>query len=798
MNKLSAIFGSLLLLLIIGLLVFIFWQSPKYDGEVKISGMIEAVEVHFDKYGIPHIYAQNEADAYRALGYVHAQDRLFQLEMMRRVGSGTLAEFLGKDLLEIDQFFHTLGIPKHSKESSIAFLAQGETPWKKAAEAYLNGVNEFIENGTLPVEYLLLGEKPRPYTFEDMHSIIGYMSFTFAMGLKTDPLVTKMAKELGPEYLNSLSVQTLPEHHLIPVNYPDSLTGNTTQTSSTFAAMLGKLPVPMLEGSNAWVISGSRTKSGKVLFNNDTHIGFSSPSVWYEAHIEYPGYSFYGNHLAGIPFGLVGHSRHHSLGLTMFENDDQDFFEEKLNPANPNEILVGDSAFSISTRKEIIKVKDEESVEFEIRETIHGPIMNSVVKEISDLTTNPVSSWWVYVLEPTKALEAIFKLNHATTIEEVANGASLIHAPGLNIMYGDSLGNIAWWAAAKLPIRSEKVHSKIFADGSDPETMSKGWYPFTDNPQSINPESGFVATSNNQPDTMRNGVFFPGYYYPGDRWNRIATTITSRNDWDLESIKALQLETVNETHPKNVQFMLSQINQTDFAENQEVIEALQNWDGDHKLDSEVPTIYYKWLYHTLRLAMADELGEAGFNAYLETFMMIRSTRHFLSHIENRWWDNNSTDPTESREQIISEALKLTLKELSVQFGNDVKNWNWEKAVVAEHPHPLGAQKPLDKILNIRTEAIPANEEAVNKLAFKLNGEGIYRVTSGPAMRIILDFENIEESVSVLPTGNSGNRFSKHYADQKELFAKGKYRLQMMNESDIKEKSIGKLVLVPSN
>jgi penicillin amidase len=798
MNKFSAIFGSLLLLLILGLLIFIFWQSPKYDGEVKISELKEAVEVHFDKYGIPHIYAQNEADAYRALGYIHAQDRLFQLEMMRRVGSGTLAEFLGKDLLEIDQFFHTLGIPKHSKESSAAFLAQGETPWKKAAEAYLNGVNEFIENGTLPVEYLLLGEKPRPYTFEDMHSIIGYMSFTFAMGLKTDPLVTKIAKELGPEYLSSLSVQTLPEHHLIPVNYPDSLAGNTDPSNSTFSAMLEKLPVPMLEGSNAWVISGSRTKSGKVLFNNDTHIGFSSPSVWYEAHIEYPGYSFYGNHLAGIPFGLVGHSRHHSLGLTMFENDDQDFFEEKLNPANPNEILVGDSAFSISIRREIIRIKGQEPIEFEIRETIHGPIINPVVKEISDLTTNPVSSWWVYVLEPTKALEAIFKLNHATTIQEVADGASLIHAPGLNIMYGDSLGNIAWWAAAKLPIRSKKVHSKIFADGSDPETMSKGWYPFTDNPQSINPESGFVATSNNQPDTMRNGVFFPGYYYPGDRWNRISTTITSRNDWDLESIKALQLETVNETHPKNAQFMLSQINQTDFAENQEVIEALQNWDGDHKLDSEVPTIYYKWLYHTLRLAMGDELGEAGFNAYLETFMMIRSTRHFLTHTENRWWDNKSTDPTETQEQIISEALKLTLKELSVQFGNDIKNWNWENALVAEHPHPLGAQKPLDKIFNVRTGALPANEESVNKLAFKLNGEGIYRVTSGPAMRIILDFENVEESVSVLPTGNSGNRFSKHYADQKELFAKGKYRLQMMKESDIKEKSKGKLVFVPSN
>jgi penicillin G amidase len=798
MNKLPAVFGSLLLLLILSLLIFIFWQSPKYNGEVEIPGMNEEVEVHFDKFGIPHIYAQNEADAYRALGYVHAQDRLFQMEMMRRVGSGTLAEFLGKDLLEIDQFFHTLGIPQHAKESTAAFLAQGETPWKKAAEAYIAGVNEFIHNGTLPVEYLLLGEKPRPYTVEDMHSIIGYMSFTFAMGLKTDPLITKMARELGPDYLNSLSVQTLPEHHVIPVNYPDSLKKDSDPVSSTLSALLGKLPVPLLEGSNAWVISGSRTKSGKVLFNNDTHIGFSSPSVWYEAHLEYPGFSFYGNHLAGIPFGLVGHTRHHSIGLTMFENDDHDFFEEKLNPSNPNEILIGDSVFPITSRKEQIKVKGQEPVEFEIRETIHGPIMNAVSKEIATMTSNPVASWWVYILEPTRAIEAIYQMNHANTIQAVANAAELIHAPGLNIMYGDSLGNIAWWAAAKLPIRSEKVHSKIFADGSDPETMPKGWYPFTDNPQSINPESGFVATSNNQPDTLRNGVFFPGYYFPGERWNRIAKTISSRSDWDLESIKALQNETINETHPKNAQFMLSVLNQAEFSENSNLLDALQSWDGDHDIDSEIPTVYYKWLYHTLRLAMADELGEDAFNAYLETFVIVRSNPHFLTHEENKWWDNTTTDRIESREQIINEAFRITLDELSVQFGKDSKAWKWKNAVLAEHPHPLGSQKPLDKIFNVKTQAVPANEEAVNKLAFKLNGEGIYRVTSGPAMRIILDFENVDQSVSVLPTGNSGNRFSKHYADQKDLYARGRYRPQMMNESNIKRKSTGKLILKPSN
>lgn len=798
MKKPLSIFGFFGLFLILGLLIFIFSQSPQYDGELKLEGLKEKVEVHFDKFGIPHIYARNGEDAYRALGYVHAQDRLFQLEMMRRVGSGTLSEFLGKDLLEIDQFFHTLGIPKHSKESAAAFLAQGETPWKSAAEAYLAGVNEFITNGKLPVEYLLLGEKPRPYTFEDMHSIVGYMSFTFAMALKTDPLVTKMARELGHEYLNSLSIQTLPSHHVIPVNYPDSLKVDSTSIRSDFTALLKKLPVPLLEGSNSWVIAGSRTKSGKVLFSNDTHIGFSSPSVWYEAHLEYPGFSFYGNHLAGVPFGLVGHTRHHSIGLTMFENDDHDFFEEKLNPNNSSEIIVGDSIFPINSRKELIKIKGHEPIEFEVKETLHGPIINPVVKEIASMTTNPVSSWWVYVLEPSKALEAIFKMNHAKSIQEVAKAASLIHAPGLNIMYGDSMGNIGWWAAAKLPIRSDKVHSKIFADGSDPESQPKGWYSFSDNPQSINPEIGFVASANNQPDSMRNGVFFPGYYFPGERWNRIAKTISSRSDWNQESIRELQLENINEVQPKNAQFLLSLIKKQDFQEYSDALEALQNWNGAHDLNLAAPTIYYKWQYHILRLAMEDELGEDAFKSYLETFIMVRSIPHFLTHEKNRWWDKVHTDTKETREEIIREALQLSLEELSSQFGKNSDEWKWEKAVSLEHPHPLGIQQPLDKIFNIRTEAVPANEESVNKLAFRLNGDGIYKITSGPAMRIILDFSNVENSVSVLPTGNSGNRFSKHYADQKELYSKGRYRPQLMDAEEIREKSKGKLMLVPSD
>lgn len=795
MKKIGLILGSLILLTIFSVLVFIFLHSPKYKGEFEMIGLNEEVEVLFDTYGIPHIYAENEEDAYEALGYVHAQDRLFQLEMMRRAGTGTLSEFLGSELLDIDIFFRTLGIPKHALESTDLWNSSINSPWKVATEAYISGVNQFIAEGNLPMEYSLLGEKPREFTVNDMHGITGYMSFGFAMGVKTDPLITKMVRTLPKEYLEVLSIQTLPSHHFIPTNYPDSLF-SSHEDKSSLLSMLEKLPTPLLEGSNGWVISGSKTESGKVISANDTHIGFSSPSVWYEAHLEYPGHSFYGYHLAGLPFGFVGNTRFHSIGLTMFENDDQDFYEIKLKPDDPNSYLLGEETYPIQKRKESIPIKGSKAFELEVKSTIHGPILNEAVPEIGELSQNPIASWWVYVLEPTRALEATYKMNHAKSMQEVANAAKLIHAPGLNIMYGDSIGNIAWWAAAKLPIRSEKVHSKIIADGSDPETLPQGWYPFTDNPMSINPERGFVVSANNQPDTLQNGIFYPGYYYPGDRYKQIADKLAERDDWNQESMKEVQLETVNTSHPKNANSLLSAIDLSAFEVEQGILDLLNTWEGNHDLTAVEPTLYYKWLYHTYRLSMEDELGKKAFSDYLETFLMIRSTVNFLSAVDNPWWDNKETEKIESKSDIISEALRLSLDELTSQFGEDWETWNWEKAIVSEHPHPLGVQKPLDKLFNVKTKALEANAEGVNKLAFKLNGEGIYQVTSGPAMRIIIDFAEVEKSISVLPTGQSGNRFSPHYSDQADLYVNGKYRPQLMNRMEIEDNMKSKLTFIP--
>jgi penicillin amidase len=326
--------------------------------------------------------------------------------------------------------------------------------------------------------------------------------------------------------------------------------------------------------------------------------------------------------------------------------------------------------------------------------------------------------------------------------------------------------------------------------------MPQGWYPFSLNPRSINPPSGFVASANNQPDTLQNGLLFPGYYFPGERWKQIADAINSKDDWTIQEMKAIQLEVVNTDHAQIAQIMLSQIPDFDFEGKERVKSLLENWDGNHELSSSIPTIYYKWLYHVLRLAMEDELGKEAFETYLGSFVMIRSNLPYIRNFDHPWWDKVNTPEKENASQIFSESLKITLQELEAQFGDNINSWDWEKAVILEHPHPLGSQKPLDKIFNVKTDPVPANDESVNKLAFKLNGEGIYKVTSGPAMRILLDFMDVDRSLSVLPTGQSGNRFSKHYRDQASLYTKGKYRYQLMDKNEIVESAKDSLILTP--
>ncbi len=474
----------ILMLASIGLYFYLNAQKPSLSGELVLEGLHETVEVFFDEYGVPHIYAQNEEDAYFALGYVHAQDRLFQMEMLRRAADGRLSEVLGKDLLKVDQFFRTLGLNKFAENHAQQFFNTSEHPYQQSAIAYQKGVNQYVKTGKTPLEFTIIGIPKEEFTPKDIYLAVGFMSFGFAEGIRADPVLQKILNEYGTEYANALVMHAEDNMPRIPIHRETTPQTPSTKLIASISEALNQIPVALWNGSNGWVVSAKKSQSGFPILANDTHIGFGQPAVWYEAHIEYPGFSFYGHHVAGIPFGLLGNNRFCGWGLTMFENDDIDFFIEKVNPENENQVWFKDHWEDLTIRDEVIRIKKEEPVTLSVKTSRHGPVINAINDDVEDEGAL-VSLSWMLTKETNHAVEAIYNLNHAAAFEDVKKAAAAFSAPGLNLMYGDIEGNIAWWAIAKLPIRPTHVNSKFFLDGASGEDEYLGFYPFSKNPQSL-------------------------------------------------------------------------------------------------------------------------------------------------------------------------------------------------------------------------------------------------------------------------------------------------------------------------
>lgn len=789
----------LIFFLVVGLLLLggyflLRSTSPNYEGSLQLEGLDKKVEVFYDDYGIPHIYADTEKDAQFALGFVHAQDRLFQMEMIRRVGRGDLAEILGPDMAKTDRFFRTIGTLESARRAAKVFHAKADDdPMKIAAQAYLDGINAFIDQDNLPVEYQLMGIPVRHFTIEDTYATFAYMAFSFAQAFRTDPLVMRIKEKYGDAYLADLDVHWNPAAQVIP-HYKAAEMEEEMAEAFGIKELFESMPVAPWIGSNSWVIGPSKTKNGKVLFSNDTHIAYAQPSVWYEAHIEFPGLKSYGSYLAGVPFPVIGHNEHHAIGLTMFENDDIDFYVEKINPENANQVYVNDHWEEMESREERVKVLDEEDLVFTVQTTRHGPLVNDAIEDISKTTEDPISFWWVYNEFIPNNLELAYGMSHKKTLEEVRACIATGAAPGLNVMYGDVDGNIAWWAMAKLPKRPEHTNSKFFLDGASGEDEIDGYYEFEDNPQSENPPSGFVYSANNQP-TTHNGVMHPGYYIPQARAKRIVDILSTDKKWDMEAAQEMITDVKSPIMPKVAQAVLAQLSEDKTELEAQAATVLGEWDGDNQLDDIAPTIYTKLLFHIAEKTFADELGEEDFNTFLLTHMIKRTLPFLAQNDTSVWWDKKDTEALESRQDIFQEAYSQTIQELETQLGGDINEWKWGKVNSIEHPHPLAQVEALRGTFNVGPMPIKGATEVINNQMSIPNAEGMYEVKAGPALRRIIDFGDMEHSVSVLPSGQSGNFMSPHYGDQAEMFAKGEFRLQMTNKDEIKK--IGKkLVLKP--
>ncbi|WP_298476001.1 penicillin acylase family protein [uncultured Maribacter sp.] len=788
--------GVLLLLLFVS----ISFLKPNYKGEVKFLSLKKEVSVHYDTYGIPHIYAETEEDAYKALGYVHAQDRLWQMELMRRISTGRLSQVFGKDLIGMDKFFLSLGIADAAEKTVATLDLNSEIV--ALSKAYLEGVNKFIKDGPTPIEYYLTGIEKQDFTLVDMYNTVGYMAFSFAMAHKTDPLLTNIKDKLGVAYLADLEINVDPNTTWIK-NYAsqetDSLTRKTeiqNTIASTVNTTLGKMALPLFEGSNSWVIAPEKTKNGAVIFANDPHIGFAQPSVWYEAHISTPTYKKYGYHLGGVPFPLLGHNRKLAYGLTMFENDDVDFYYEETNPADSTQYKTptGWEPYTLVTKN--IKVKDEEDVIFTYKKTRHGPVLNGIANQITG--ERPISMSWTYTSQENKVFRALYSMSHANNLEEFKRGLPNIHAPGLNVMYGDAKGNIAWFATAKLHTLPDRVNSKMIMNGSSGAYERLGYLDFSKNPKAINPPWNYVYSANNQPDSVE-GSLYPGYYLPENRAKRITQLLEPKNDWDKKSASKMITDVTSPVNLLVLTALCKVIDVKNLNNNElSLLDDLNKWQGDYPLNSYSATVYHRWVYYFLKNTFSDELGEEMFNQLLSTHLHKRLIAPMASKNASVWWDNvNTKEKKETQADIINTSFKEAWASLEDDFGANYKKWTWDKVHTLEHEHPIGKVKALRSFFNVGPFPVIGSREVINNMFFGYNNTGKYKVSSGPSTRRIIDFSDVENSISILPTGQSGNPFSRHYKDQAQMFVNGEFRKMLMNKKEIEETSKSLLIFSPN-
>lgn len=798
MKRLLIALAGLIVVLAVVVGGYVYSKQPTRQGMVELQHLQGSVTVRYDERGIPHIRADNETDLYRALGYVHAQDRLFQMEVLRRLARGELAEVLGPKLLDTDKLMRTLRI----RERADTYLANldRQSPAFVAMQAYLDGINQYQDSHPNPVEFDVLGIRKRPFTALDTISIAGYMAYSFAAAFRTEPLLTYVRDQLGADYLNVFDLDWQPKGVLANnANSGPALASGDWQDLNALARLseqaLADNGLPQFEGSNAWAVSGSRTKSGKPLLAGDPHIRFSVPSVWYEAHLSAPGFELYGHYQALMPFASLGMNRDFGWSITMFQNDDLDLIAEKVNPDNANQVWYRGQWVDLVTHEQQIAVKGQAPVTLVLRQSPHGPIVNDALG--SNAGKTPIAMWWGFLESQNPILEGFYQLNRADTLAKARSAAAKVHAPGLNIVWANARGDIGWWAAAQLPKRAAGVKPWFILDGSSSDADKDGFYPFSANPQEENPARGYIVSANFQP-VSPTGIEIPGYYNLADRGQQLNRQLGDKSvKWDLEASQKLQLGTTTAYGPRLLAPLLPVLREvvSDPAE-LKLVEQLSQWQGDYPLESTSATLFNQFLFNLADTAMRDELGNDFFETLLSTRVIDAALPRLAANADSPWWDNRNTPGKETRADTVKAAWQASLSHLKLTLGADFAQWQWGKAHTLTHGHPLGQQKPLDRIFNVGPFAAPGTHEVPNNLSAKI-GPAPWPVTYGPSTRRLIDFADPTHSLTVNPVGQSGVAFDRHFDDQAEAYVEGLYFQAHLNDEEVAANARSTLKLLPA-
>jgi penicillin amidase len=719
------------------------------------------------------------------MGFVHAQDRLWQMEMRRRTGAGRLSEIFGARTIKIDRFMRVLGIYRAAE----ANLNELDRETQMAFEAYADGVNAYLatRSGALPPEFILLNIAPEPWTAADSLVWVKMMAWDLAGNWRDELLRARLARKLPPDFIAELWPSYPPDGPASPADMTDLLDGLPLE-----ALAEGIPPAPFgALGSNNWAVAGSLTASGAPLLANDPHLSLDAPSQWYLAHLSGPGLEVIGATLPGLPVPVLGRTDRIAWGFTNTNPDVQDLFVERLDPDDPRRYLTPDGSKEFRRHEETILVRGAEPMVLEVRESRHGPIISDAVEGHAELLEEDrvLALAWTALRPDDLTAQAGRALIHARNWDEFSDALRDFHTPQQNIVYADIEGTIGFYAAGRVPIR-RAGRGAMPAPGWDGSHDWMGFIPFEALPHAVDPPGGRLVTANHRIVGEDYPYFITDDWAPPYRYRRIQTLLDAQDNLSHEHFAKLQDDAYSEMAAELLPLMVERVERGSQAIDQ-ALERLEAWDFTMARDRPEPLIFAAWQRALVRAIFADELEDA-----FDAFWHLRPVllRRVLTE-EGRWCDEVSTTERESCRDQTTRALAEALAELAESQGEDITRWRWGEAHYARLvPTVLGRLPVIGGLIDVRLPT-DGGQFTVNVAGFEpADPLHPFVQRTAPGYRAIYDLGTLDRSLFIQNLGQSGNPFSPHFRNLAQRWHEGGY-LPMVAERGAIE-AAARLVLRP--
>ncbi len=791
----------ILLLIIITLVSFKLYfhvKIPEKEGVSILPALHADVEVITDNYGVPHIYADNNHDLFCALGYIHASQRLFQMDQMVRVAEGRLSEAFGSKLIELDVFMRTLGIRQITREITPKLNPEVIDIIK----AYVEGVNTYIDlnEHNLPVEFRLARYKPMKWTPQDCISFVRLMGWDLTQSWNAEIVFYKLLEIYGADKTREVLPTFIKDW---PESIPDHYAGLSDALSYFREQSIAAKKFLGVEssniGSNNWSLSGMKTETGAPILCNDPHLSYSQPAVWFEVHLVSPDIDVAGVTFPGLPGVVIGHNQNIAWGFTNMMTNDVDFYVETISRERDKYFYNGKWE-SIAERDEIIRIKDKPDTTITIYSTRNGPIINNIHKLLNN-SDDAVSMRWTGQ-DFSDEFKGMLDINRAKNWDEFRKAAQYYKVPGQNVAYADVDGNIALVSMGNVPIR-KGGEMLLPLPGDDPKYTWQKYIPYDEMPYILNPEIGFVVSTNVRFYSDNYPYYISNHYEPSYRFERIEGVLSENKKFSIEDMKKLQLDDYSLYAKEVLKYFFEAVPDTELTDllEKKSYKSLKAWDFHDDIHSFEATIFNTMIVEMMGLIYKDEMDLAGEDVF-EQFLSfssfpIRNSMELLKRGESSWFDNILTrDVVERRKDILMKSFENAIGFLRKDYSPNFSEWEWGKIHTLTHNHPLGKVRIIDKLFrfNVGPFPSPGSEATVNCGAFSLNKPLDKKV--GPSLRFIMPLDDLENIYSVIPTGQSGIPNHPNYDDQALLYNSGQYKIVTTNRFKLMKDGAKVLTLKP--